>query len=68
MALTLAVSVLMVSAGVSASGFGACGTASNSCGCSSFGEKDFTETSTAISTTEPARSGNKRLLVTIDMG
>ena len=30
MALTLAVSVLMVSAGVSASGFGACGTASNS--------------------------------------
>jgi hypothetical protein len=30
MALTLAVSVLMVSAGESASGFGACGTASNS--------------------------------------
>ena len=67
MALTLAVKVLIVSAGVSASGLGACGTASNSCGCAASGEQDLMATIAVRSSTEPARRGNKRLLVTIDM-
>ena len=66
-AATFAVSVLMVSAGVSASGSGACGTELMTT-CLSFSfEQDLKVTNTSMSTTTLAMMGNRRLLVALAM-
>ena len=68
MAATLAVRVLMVSAGVSASGAGALGTLPITAASSEPWEQDFRPTKTSISSTAPARTGRSRLLVATATG